>query len=264
MKKKILIGVVTSYLHAFCLDRFIGSIENQTFRDFDVLFVDNSKSDYNEILEKKGFTVIKDAPKENRIENIISGRNIVRDYFLKGCYDYLFFLDSDVIAPENALKKLLSHKKPLVTGVYPTLKQGGGNQHVIPCLTYYISEDIVEQVPSEDCRSGKLIEIGVAGLGCCLIHRKILEKIAFRNIGDSKKAGEDAAFFYDARKKGFTAHADTSIDCTHLIRYTRESQGVEQTDRVPGYLKPMTDYEKEQIDKLNKEILSMKSKSKKG
>jgi len=49
----------------------------------------------------------------------------------------------------------------------------------------------------------------------------VLKEVRFRNIGSSKIGGEDAAFFVDAKNKGFDAYADTSIKCFHM-RYPED------------------------------------------
>ena len=123
---KILIGCVTHEKHSPLLDKFLKSLDEINYKNKDILFVDNSEGkNYFELLKEKGFNVLKesarfnvlkesarfnvlkDNPKENRILNIISGRNIIREYFLDKNYDYLFFLDTDVIVPKDIFQKLL-------------------------------------------------------------------------------------------------------------------------------------------------------------
>ena len=67
---KVLIGIVTYDNHRYCLNRFVEAINSQSFRDFDVLFIDNSEEDYDKEIKKRGFKVIKDPKKKTRIDNI--------------------------------------------------------------------------------------------------------------------------------------------------------------------------------------------------
>ena len=216
MAKKILIGVVTSDTKKYCFDKIVEAMKSQTFHDFDVVFVDNSESDYGKFIEEKGFKVIKDSPKDTRINNIISGRNIIREEFLKGGYEYLFFLDSDVIIPADTIEKLLSWKQNLITGVYLVAKHIKGKPYALPCLFKHLGNGMNQQFSLKEVQKEGLVEIDSAGLGCCLIHRNVLKDITFRNIGESKTGGEDFAFFIDAKEKGFQAYADMSIKCFHM------------------------------------------------
>jgi hypothetical protein len=48
------------------------------------------------------------------------GRNgIIIKYFLPSDYTHLFFLDSDVVPEDDAIDRLLAHKKLIVAGVCP-------------------------------------------------------------------------------------------------------------------------------------------------
>ena len=102
---KILIGCVTYDGQKPFLNELLKSIHELEIEK-DALFVDNSQTDdYFNLLKEKNLNVIKDSGK-GRIERIISGRNIIREYFLSGDWDYLFFLDTDVIVPKNTVQEL--------------------------------------------------------------------------------------------------------------------------------------------------------------
>ena len=129
-------------------------------------------------------------PKE-RMDQILTGRKLLRQYFLDNEYDYLFFADTDVIIPPNTLSKLLKHNKDLVTGIYVSnmvikrseeeIKRDVPATTIVPCVFGKAgSEEEVRLVGFHQVKDDKLIKIYAAGLGCCLIKRKIVEKINFR------------------------------------------------------------------------------------
>ena len=70
MAKKVLIGIVTSDIKRYCFGNLVEAVRKQTFKDFDVLFVDNSEAEYDKFIASKGFRVIKDLPKDTMINNI--------------------------------------------------------------------------------------------------------------------------------------------------------------------------------------------------
>jgi len=59
MKPKILIGCVTFDGHAYCIETFLHNFEKFTYKNFDVVFVNNSEKDeHKEVIEKHKFKVI--------------------------------------------------------------------------------------------------------------------------------------------------------------------------------------------------------------
>lgn len=216
----ILIGIVTYDGHRYAIERLLEAISKLSklmYHSFSVVFVDNSAGDdYRQFLEGKGFEVIKDDSSETRIDRIIRGRNRLRRICLDRGYDYLFFLDTDVIPPPDAIDHLLRHNKEVVSGIYLGASAYDGKPKIRPVLYAPVSGGDVRTMRIQEVLGDRLIPVAVAGLGCCLIKREIVEKIAFRNIGSSTTGGEDAAFFKDVRALGLTPYADTSVKCFHF------------------------------------------------
>lgn len=214
---KILIGIVTHANDAYCLEEFCKTLELCTYKNIDIVFVDNSEGDtYAKCLENRGFRVIKDSSEGTRIDKIIRGRNIVRDEFLRSDADSLFFLDSDVIMRPNYLSRLVAHGKDIVSGLYLANFIINGKQHILPVIYERVDEKRVRHMLRHEVQEDRLMPIGCAGLGCVLINRRVMEKISFRNISSSMTGGEDAAFYKDAIMADFTPYCDTSIKCLHM------------------------------------------------
>lgn len=231
---KILIGVITYNGHKYCVDELFKSLAKYTYQNFDILFVDNSAdNDYIELLKKKAeefldkssqpkVFFVKDEPGSKYdffMDKIVSSRNLVRKEFLKMAeadeYEYLFWLDSDVICPPDVLERCLSHNKDQVTGLYLG-RQGAAKNKVMPVLYDFGPKGHARLMEIKEIINDKLIEVAAAGLGCALVAKKVIEKVKIRYYETSKR-GEDVAFFVDAREKfGFRLFADTSIKCDHL------------------------------------------------
>lgn len=219
MPPHILIGCPTYQGQAFCLDRFLEGLRNLK-GDFDILFVDNSEgTDYFEMLkqitiENRKVIVLRDEPQENRIMRIISSRNACRYYFLKNSYDYLFFLDTDMIPPPDALQQLLKVDADIASGNYLCRQEINGKLLVLPALYKHHGNQLAT-LTMEEAKQNNVIDIAVCGLGCCLIKRKVLEKISFRPFTQSKTGGEDVAFCVDAQKEGCIIKANLAARCSH-------------------------------------------------
>ncbi len=220
MEPKILVGIATYSGEEYCLKHFINSVKGLTCPNLEVVFVDNSEDEsYAEKIRGYGFEVVRDPPGEkNRIEKIISARNKVRDIFLARDHEYLFFLDSDVIAPNDIIEKLLAHEKDICAGIYLGGTNIQGQVRIMPvAFLFHDKEKNLVRIPSRDeVGKGEFVEVAAAGLGCTLVKREVLEKITFRNIGASTTGGEDAAFYKDAREKGHDCYIDFNVKCFHM------------------------------------------------
>ncbi len=218
---RVLIGIVTYDGHRHAIEKLleaIGSVTNPFgYPHATVIFADNSaKDEYARFLQSKGFEVLKDSADGTRIDRIIRGRNHLRDVCLERSYDYLFFLDTDVIPPKDTLSRLLRHQKEVITGIYLGAMTFDSKTEILPVLYTPLPDGRVRTMRIAEVMEGKLIPIAAAGLGCCLIHRNVLEKLRFRNIAASVTGGEDAAFFKDVISLGVIPYADTSIKCFHM------------------------------------------------
>jgi glycosyltransferase involved in cell wall biosynthesis len=213
---KVLIGIVTYGKQRYCLDEFLLSLGRQTVKA-DVLFVvNNGESAYTTLIKSRGFNAVEDPkPAKTRIEKIVNGRNYIRDYALKNDYDFLLFLDSDVLIHPRALEALLATKYDVVAGIYLNVFQLDGKPVVAPVLFKDLGNGQCQLYTYEGAAKQQVLEIGAAGLGCALISKKVLKEIPFRTFNNSSTGGEDMAFFVDARAKGFKTVANTFVKCLH-------------------------------------------------
>lgn len=139
-------------------------------------------------------------------------------------YDYLFFLDSDVIPPPDAVYRLMAHNLPIVSGVYhrrstphgiPVMLKGG------QWITHY--------------PQNALIEVDLVGAGCLLLRRDLLEALVANPLNGpdghtffewrvhkghmlpkGEALSEDFAMNLHVRRMGYKVMVDTSIQCRHV------------------------------------------------
>lgn len=215
---KILVGCPTSFHKEYCLDKYVAGVKALTYKNFDILLVDNSKDDvYFKKIKKSGLPVVKCPWFDGALDRIIASRNVLRQKVLDEGYDYFFSLEQDVVPPPDVLERMIKHDKKMITGVYfahNTLPDG--SMPLIPLVYKLIDEKTLTMVPidKQEFENNKLIEVVSAGLGCLLIHKDILKKVKFRYEG---KVFDDRFFFIDCHHKSFKAFCDTSIKCKHYI-----------------------------------------------
>src|SRR5574341_1833786 len=178
---RVLIGIVTYGKQHYCLDEFLLCLSRQTIKA-DVLFVvNNGESAYASLIRSKNWKAVEDQkPAKTRIEKIVNGRNYIRKHAIKNDYDFLLFLDSDVLVHPRALEALLATKQDVVAGVYLNVFQLDGKPVIAPVLFKDLGNGQCQLYKYEGAAVQKVMEIGAAGLGCTLISKKVLKEIPFR------------------------------------------------------------------------------------
>lgn len=135
--------------------------------------------------------------------------------------DFLFYVDSDVVTPEDALMKLLRLDAPVASGVFFSRDaRCPGIPYVfdhnqIPEDWQGIAQHFVRDIPW-----GHVIEAESVGAGCLLIRRDLFSRLLFRpnRIPEDPRWGaEDVYYCFDAQRLGFgKVKVDTSIECGHV------------------------------------------------
>ena len=220
MKPRVLVGCPTSFHKEYALKEYAESVKFLSYDNYDVLLVDNSPdNNYFDKIKSLGLNVIKGEYFEGAIKRIITSRNTLRKYALDNNYDYLFSLEQDVIPNRDALTKLVSHNKDVVSGIYFVHNIIGNRRVLIPQVFLELPNKInnlpdMRWLTEEEFLSNKLIKIISCGMGCVLIHKNILNKIEFRS---ENNVFDDRFFGIDLYKKNIPMYCDTSVKCKHLI-----------------------------------------------
>ena len=218
--KKVLIGIGTcnkfEYVESHCFD----SIRKQTYKNFDVLVIDNSANEkhYLDLLCKNPDFIIKHIPRAKYFRDVVAlTRKEIIDYTIN--YDYLFFVDVDHILKPNTLEALLSHQKDFVTGTIGYLHRKETTifkEKKIGVVTRTIAYSWKELDYAAKFEKQRLIEISSCGLACALIKTSFLIGIEFFVSHSTVSFGEDTHFCMDLRKKGVRLYCDLKIKPMHL------------------------------------------------
>lgn len=218
MEPKVLVGCPVSDYHEYSTQEYVKAVKNLDYGNYDVLVGDNSKGDdFSKKLEKYGIKFIRveyiDSPKER----IVESRNELRKIVLEKGYDYFLSLEQDVIPPLDIIKKLISHGKDVVTGIYFNYYPGLKEPLPLAFIETGIKNYGLRSIRVDELNSNKLVRIQGCGLGCLLISRKVLERIKFR-LDSKRDIFDDMTFCQDVRDNKFELYVDTSIKCKHLLK----------------------------------------------
>jgi len=147
-------------------------------------------------------------------------RNIIADEAIRGGFDYVLMVDSDMILPPHALVSMLSGPVDLCLGCYPRKNTFDGTfelfkpGHKDYVVTYSFGE--LEEA------KGK-IDVKGGGFGCALIRVEAMKRLPrpyFRYVEYDSGAvlSEDNYFCHQMTCAGFGIQADTNVMCGHAIR----------------------------------------------
>jgi len=137
-------------------------------------------------------------------------------------YDYLFFIDSDMIFPPNILDILWDKHKDVIGGVYGLRS---GYEHG-PCV-YDYNEKRGAFDQHDYWPLNKTYKVGGIGTGMLLIKIEALKRIPAPRFaylecdtpdkyGNRRRLGEDLSFCLRCRKAGIKIYADSHATIGHL------------------------------------------------
>ncbi|MEM2888949.1 MAG: hypothetical protein QXR42_05660 [Candidatus Bathyarchaeia archaeon] len=148
------------------------------------------------------------------IQNLAEARNSALDFARKNCFDALWFVDSDIRVPPNAMERLLSVEAPIAAGFY-TFRgiYTKGLENMIRdgySFTRLIEkEDFTTTFPKE----AKPFETKYAG--CFMVKKPALydERLNFEI--EDPKMGEDCNFCVKAWRFGYKVMVDPGVYYEH-------------------------------------------------
>jgi len=143
------------------------------------------------------------------------GRNIIAKYAQENGFDYIMWVDSDMILPKNTLVRLLSHNKDIVAGVY-SYKVLGNKEVVAKRFQDETREEYDNLTIKEIKESSGLIEVDGFGFGCVLTKVSVFDKIPYPWFIFTQEMGEDIFFCRKAQNEGYKLWLDTDVICGHI------------------------------------------------
>lgn len=155
---------------------------------------------------------------------VVQARNRIADMAVSGGYDYVMFLDSDIIVPQGALARLLNADKPIVG--CPYLKKIEGS-NVVEAI--FIDDNGNPFQSDSGFLNGKnLVRAKGIGFGCVLVKTEVLKKFDHWKWfgyteehpadGNPVVESEDFKFCREAAEKGFETWIDATLRLGHIGR----------------------------------------------
>lgn len=226
---KILIAVPTYDAKNYCLDAFMQNIANFSYPKslIEIFVADNSATNKNALMIRDKYkvkTFWRDYTGYSLMEKLADSHNQLRRYFLESDCHYMLHLESDIFPPSDVLEQLLWCRKPIVNALYQVFDGAWRS----PCIR------LIDQKPPHYndfvfhyelynfhhwWLDGKVQPTYVAGIGCSLMKRKVLETFEFRWDKDNPSSNPpDTYFAEDLRMAGVQNYVHTGVLCFHWNR----------------------------------------------
>ena len=133
--------------------------------------------------------------------------------------EYLMFVDSDVILPEDALVNMLQGDADIVLGIYPRKNTTTGQTEVfLPSEKDFTDENNLNLANLGSY--GNRFEIKGGGLGCALIKLDLFKRMQYPyfkyvEYDDGSVLSEDNYFCWQAAQIGAKIECDQRVRCFH-------------------------------------------------
>ncbi|NGX37570.1 MAG: hypothetical protein K1000chlam2_00726 [Chlamydiae bacterium] len=254
-KAKILVGSPIRQKPAI-LEEFLASLDRQEQNNYtlDYYFVDDNDNeestkqlkDFSDAKKRKCIIHYPDRSdsvdficneqshqwKEANIWRVAAFKDRMIQYAKKYNYDYLFFIDSDLVLHPHTINQLIEANQDIISNIFWTRWQPSfpSLPQVWLCDQYslyhkkrdeYLSDtEVSDRIHAflEKLKKPGVYEVG--GLGACtLISKSALKKnINFKEIKNISFWGEDRHFCVRAAAIGLSLYVDTHYPAYHIFR----------------------------------------------
>ncbi len=155
-----------------------------------------------------------DPPKLATIQGRCAyNRAALREYFLRGEWDYLYWHDCDMLPPTDIVPRLLELNTPVSAGLYVVR---GSTEPIFPILNRGRRRRDNGQTHDMQLRIDErgLMNVAGYGMGCMLVSRKAIEMTPFRGpMAFDGSMSEDFAWCVDS---GTGVVVDSNIPVWHV------------------------------------------------
>lgn len=151
-------------------------------------------------------------------------RNFAGKAALQHDFDYLLFIDDDVLVPFNAVKRLMDANKDIIAGVtpirgypyHPMIFDFIGPQLAADGRVHYV--DDYEERAVKFGQDG-LLPCDAVGFSCCLIKTKVLRGLKPPYFITGENCTEDVWFCNKAKieRPGTEVWVDTKVKTAHIL-----------------------------------------------
>jgi hypothetical protein len=162
------------------------------------------------------------------VRNMCLGADVLRGVTQKPfdgklSYDYIMWIDSDILFSSQHIVKLINHNKDIVSGLYAM--EGGKCFATVKNWDedFFKAKGYFQFLSESDIDNKELIEVDYTGMGFMLVKKGVFESLEYpwfrpieKHIGNLVDfTMEDVSFCLTARKKGYKIWIDPTVRVGH-------------------------------------------------
>jgi hypothetical protein len=235
---KVLVCCPTASVKNYCFEDWIENVMKFKYPNFEVAIFDNTNDGGENasflkrvFKEKFGYlenNVIPFHCENSLLKNMVVSDGVMhdmclshndcRDYMIKGNFDYMLHLESDVFPNSLVIENLMAHKKMVTSGLYytdegvfrkPMIQESFDSGFgVVLSRNFKAGEDFM-------IMENGLLKVPASGLGCSLIHRSVFKEIKFTFDKNYDKF-PDSFFAESCARVGIDIYLDTACLASHV------------------------------------------------
>lgn len=146
--------------------------------------------------------------------NIEHNLKKARALFLKGNYEAMLIVESDMIVPPDTIERLSRIDADVAGGLYFMRHGPNGTPNAFEFVQGF-PDDLSATIRPRDIATGRVLRTNGVCMGVVLIRRHVIKSTPFRLSGDDS-AAPDWAFMIDCNRAGYVTAVDTSLHCGHI------------------------------------------------
>lgn len=149
---------------------------------------------------------------------IYDARDAIAKYAVENDYDYVLYVDSDMVFSQDDVKKIISHQADICSALYVTRHGEDKNVCYSKIITRRRFPFRMPQLIVDTALSGYSPVAGV-GFGFCAIKCSVLKSMfkRYKSLFEPKwGVGEDIAFCIRAKKCGYEIFTDRDVKLGHI------------------------------------------------
>ena len=147
----------------------------------------------------------------------IERNELVRKCLEQGA-DKIWFIDSDVLVPKDALARLLNPEADVVMGFVPIRNTKTGSSAIYLPGTSFLKDNRIKMAHLD--KLSTRTEVKGGGFGCVLRSASVFSRIdtpwfVYYESENGVRRGEDLGFCYKLEAEGIQVYADKRVRCGH-------------------------------------------------
>lgn len=195
------------------------AINNLDYPNYDYVYIDNSVSpNYYYKLKRRGVNVVRVPRGGNSRQALCNAQNYARNKVLREGYDYLMFIESDLVPTSEAITRLMSHRKSVCGALYYI-----GHEIKMPCVFFLdwkegnasMGSRLIHPKEVPFFVNSGLKQVHGLGLGCTLIRADVAKRFSFWYDERFDNKHSDVYFYMDLHNNGVPVFVDSSYVIEH-------------------------------------------------